>query len=125
MTAFWTNLFLLSLVKLGRANPGTARLALLNGLASLCAPHQILLAVVPGFYWLRTRRWKTVLTNTAVGLIAAFVIPYVLFLELFGAGFRFPDRFTTKLCFGGAPYRSGRLCHSDRADFLIALWSGP
>ena len=96
MTAFWTNLFLLSLVKLGRANPGTARLALLNGLASLCAPHQILLAVVPGFYWLRTRRWKTVLTNTAVyslGLIAAFVIPYVLFLELFGAGFRFPDRF--------------------------------
>lgn len=97
-TAFFTILFL---GLLARADPENPRhvfgLAAANALACWCSPQQLMLAVVPGVYWLLAHGVGAALVRRvvqySVGLGVTWAMPYYLWLYFFGPGWRMPHQY--------------------------------
>ncbi|NNL71994.1 MAG: hypothetical protein HKP29_01385 [Silicimonas sp.] len=119
-TGLTSSLFLLLMFD-GFDRHSTKSVAVFNAVISYMSPQQIFLAIIPGFRRLLevlagTRRFRDLVVWTMIYtaiLIAVFVIPYLIYLELFGPGWIFPRAY---LGFIGEPENV-----TNFAYFLIGL----
>ena len=95
LTALCTTLFLWAFLRWKDDAGSVLRLAGLNAIACYASPQQILLAIMPGVYYLQAGRWsrqsiKQVITF-GLALVLLFIIPYEVFIKKAGGGYRFAE----------------------------------
>ncbi len=92
ITAFFTNIFLLTLICQSNSSSSIALVSVTNALACYASPQQIFLAIIPCISYLITGNWSKQAFGSVAKylfvLVILFLIPYEVYIKCVGSGWK-------------------------------------